>query len=451
MTDRTLRVKFIKLAGFFNFAGIMDERKFLIVVGGPTASGKTDFAVRLAKHFQTEIISCDSRQFYAQMLIGTAWPDKDQLEGVPHHFIGHLPIEADYSVGQFERDALVLLEKLFQKYEIVVVVGGSGMYIKALCEGLDSFPEVPINIKTQVEKLYAEEGLTALQNKLQELDPEYFQIVDLQNPQRLTRALSVSLATGRPYSSFRQNAKAKRSFTPIYLQITDSRDKIYTRINQRVLEMMEQGLLEEARRLYPLRHYNALQTVGYQELFQHFEGQLDIETAIALIQQNTRHYAKRQLTWLRRDGFWKQARPDELEVAMDYISMVTDAEGGILKTDHTADNIENTIPYPLPAAYWISWQKAGITIAQIPAWIHRRELLLGFSTAPNLQEIDKMLYHEACRSAEGNQIWAVCHQAQLDLLKNLGFVETNDNSWPARWQWEVLEQPDSIKLVYQKT
>lgn len=429
----------------------MADRKFLIVVGGPTASGKTDFAVRLAGHFKTEIISCDSRQFYAQMPIGTVWPGKAQLESIPHHFIGHLPVETDYSVGQFERDALGLLDMLFQKYKTVVAVGGSGLYIKALCEGLDSFPEVPPAIRTQVEELYAEKGLIALQNKLQELDPEYYEVVDLQNPQRLTRAISVCLATGLPYSSFRQNTKAKRPFTPIYLQISEARDKIYARINQRVLEMMQHGLLEEARRLYPLRQHNALQTVGYQELFQHIEGEIDLKTAIALIQQHTRHYAKRQLTWLRRDGFWKQVRPNELEIALDYIKLVMNAKGSIAKTDQPEHISEFSPSYPLPPAYWVSWQWEGSVTSQLPVWEYRRELLLGYLTGVNsFEEINKMLYHEALRTGEGHQIWVVCHRAQLDTLKNLGFVEATDDSWPARWYWDAFQQPDTIKLVNQK-
>lgn len=299
----------------------MANAQYLIVIGGPTASGKTAFAVQLAKHFYTEIVSCDSRQFYQEMNIGTAKPTAAEMQGVVHHFIGHRRITDVYSVGDFEKDAMALLHDLFQKYNIVVAVGGSGLYIKALCEGLDVFPEISEDIRQQVRQLYAEQSLEGLQKALQVADPLYFNEVDRQNPHRLIRALEVSWGSGQPFSSFRKNVTKERFFTPIYIEINLPRDLLYDRINKRVDVMMENGLLDEVKGLYPQRNRSALQTVGYQELFSYLEGAMTLEEAVDKIKQNSRNYAKRQLTWWRRDGFWQKIAPDQVEAAIQWIEL----------------------------------------------------------------------------------------------------------------------------------
>jgi tRNA dimethylallyltransferase len=295
------------------------ETKYLIVVGGPTGSGKTAMAIRLAQYFQTKILSADSRQFFREMSIGTAKASPAELQEVPHHFINSLSIEQAYSVGDFERDALALLARLYQQNEIVILAGGSSLYIKALCEGLDEFPDVPEAIRASVEELYLKEGIAALQQELAQVDPLYFEQVDQANPQRLIRAISVHRASGLPFSSFRAQQAEPRFFTPIYLWLELPREELYQRINQRVDQMFNAGLEAEARSLYPQRHLNALQTVGYQELFDYFADEITREEAIELIKRNSRRYAKRQGTWMRRDGFWKTFAPDQFEAIIQYL------------------------------------------------------------------------------------------------------------------------------------
>ena len=279
-------------------------KKYLIVVAGPTASGKTAAAVRLAKQYETVVISADSRQFYREMSIGTAKPTPEEMEGIPHFFIDSLSIFDTYTVGDFERDALALLDKLYQSHDVVVLAGGSGLFIKALCEGLDRFPDVPAEVRRKVEEGYREKGLEYLQDALRRADPDYFAVVDIRNPHRLIRALAVFEASGMPFSAFRNRQVAPRPFTPVYMLLEWDRQVLYQRIERRVDEMVQKGLVEEARRLFPHRGCNALQTVGYIELFDHFEGKTTLEEAIALIKQHTRNYAKRQLTWFRKQAGW---------------------------------------------------------------------------------------------------------------------------------------------------
>lgn len=297
----------------------MQAKKYLIVIGGPTASGKTAFAVQLAQHFQTEIISCDSRQFFKEMNIGTAKPTPEEMQNIPHHFIDSHSIFETYSVGDFEREALTLLKKLYEKHERVVAVGGSGLYIKALCEGLDEFPEVPESVREAVRDFYEKNGLEALQQAVAEADPAYFAMVDQQNPHRLLRALEVYRASGQPFSNFRKENAHQRFFTPIYIQMDGSREDLYDRINRRVDQMIEKGLLDEVKSLYPHKDLLALQTVGYQELFDYLDGNLSLSDAIDKIKQHTRNFAKRQLTWYRRDGFWTKFQPHELQQAITYM------------------------------------------------------------------------------------------------------------------------------------
>ena len=299
----------------------MSEKALLAVVG-PTGIGKTALGIQLAKHFNTEIVSADSRQFFKEMEIGTAVPSKEELEQAPHHFIQHKSIFEPYSVGDFEKEALSLLEDLFQKKDVVVMVGGSGLYVDAVISGLDEFPEVDPEIRSKLNRRLEDEGLESLQKELEQKDPEYYKSVDLENPHRLIRALEVCVASGKPFSSFLDKPRAARPFKSFYIGIDAPRETIYERINTRVDLMMEAGLLREAENLYANKDLNALQTVGYKELFEYIEGNCSLEFAISEIKKNTRRFAKRQLTWLRKNDaiLWVpyNAEPEEV------LRMVTD-------------------------------------------------------------------------------------------------------------------------------
>jgi tRNA dimethylallyltransferase len=297
----------------------MHRQKQLIVIGGSTATGKTTAAIQVARHFGAEILSADSRQFYREMSIGTAKPSGKELALAPHHFINSLSVTDDYSVGDFEVQALLLLEKLYETHDVAVLVGGSGLFIRALCEGLDEFPEVPNESVQAVEAQLKQSGIEALQAELKLLDPVYFEQVDLNNPHRLIRALSVCRASGKPFSSFRTKEKKQRFFSPIYVRMELERTVLYEKINLRVDEMMRLGLLEEARALYPLRHFNALQTVGYQELFSFFDEKCSLEEAVENIKQNSRRYAKRQSTWFRKDAHWAAFKPEEINQLVSFL------------------------------------------------------------------------------------------------------------------------------------
>jgi tRNA dimethylallyltransferase len=277
------------------------KNSLLVCVVGPTAIGKTALAIALAKEFDTEIISADSRQFYREMSIGTAVPTRQELAAAPHHFIQDKSIFEPFSVGDFEREALALLERLFNTHKVVIMVGGSGLYVDAVVKGLDTFPDVPPLTREQLNTELSRYGIERLQQELQLADPSYYEKVDIQNPHRLIRALEIYRATGKPYSSYLGHNRAKRSFNTLYVGLTASRHIVYERINQRVDAMMEQGLLEEARKLYDHRHLNALQTVGYKELFDFFDGKITKEEAVSEIKKNTRRFAKRQGTWFRKN------------------------------------------------------------------------------------------------------------------------------------------------------
>ena len=294
----------------------MHKKKYLLVVGGPTASGKTALAISLARKYTTEILSADSRQFFREMTIGTAKPTPAELEAVPHHFVGHLSIHQPYSVGDFERDALNKLNEIYQRKDIAILAGGSSLYIQALCFGLDHFPEVKESTRLQIEKEYQNKGLPFLQSEVLKLDPAYFERVDKKNPQRLIRALSIIRQTGQPFSSFLDHPKPKRPFTPVFLALQHPRTVLYGRINQRVDQMVQLGLEQEAQQLHPQQDLNALQTVGYQEWFHHFEGHSTASEAIEKIKQHTRNFAKRQLTWIRREGFWKHFPPNQSDTLL---------------------------------------------------------------------------------------------------------------------------------------
>lgn len=286
---------------------------FLIVIAGPTAIGKTNLAITLAQRLNTIILSSDSRQFYRQTSIGTAKPTNEELNAAPHYFINSLDIADNYNVGSFERDALQLLDTQFKQHQSVIMVGGSGLYIRAVCEGLDEFPEVPTTIRTTINHHYQTEGIAYLQNNLQKLDPNYYAIVDTNNPQRMIRALEVCMGTNKPFSSFLLRNANARPFKCIKIALDTDRATLYNQINKRVDDMMAMGLEAEARNLYPSKQLNALQTVGYQELFSYFDGTSTLTEAVELIKQNTRRYAKRQLTWLRKDPEFLWFEPTDID------------------------------------------------------------------------------------------------------------------------------------------
>ncbi|MCL7762704.1 tRNA (adenosine(37)-N6)-dimethylallyltransferase MiaA [Polaribacter sp. Z014] len=279
----------------------MTSNNFLITIVGPTAIGKTALSIQLANHFKSAIISCDSRQFYKEMTIGTAVPDADELAAAKHHFIQNRSIFEDYNVGSFERDTLAKLDDLFKENPIQIMVGGSGLYVDAVLKGLDYFPEVDPKIREDLTLKLEKEGVAVLQEQLKELDPETYNVIELQNPKRVMRALEVCIGSGIPYSTFKNKPKAPRNFTSIKIGLDADREIIYNRINMRVDIMMENGLLEEAKALYQHKNLNALQTVGYRELFSYFDGDFTKEFAISEIKKNTRRFAKRQGTWFKRD------------------------------------------------------------------------------------------------------------------------------------------------------
>lgn len=275
--------------------------KRLIVIVGPTGSGKTDLSIRLALHYRAPILSTDSRQVYRGMPIGTAQPTEEQLKTVEHHFIASHDIKDRLNCGEYEVQALACLEKLFAQHDDVVAVGGSGLYVRALCEGMDELPQADEALRRELERRLADEGIGALAEQLRELDPRYYEEVDRSNPARVMRALEVCLQTGRPYSAQRTGVRRERPFRIIKIGVDLPREVLYDRINRRVDAMVAEGLEAEARRLYPHRELNALQTVGYREFFDCFDGRVTRDEAVELIKRNTRRYAKRQLTWFRRD------------------------------------------------------------------------------------------------------------------------------------------------------
>ncbi|MCX7547687.1 tRNA (adenosine(37)-N6)-dimethylallyltransferase MiaA [Xanthomarina sp. F1114] len=293
--------------------------KTLISVVGPTAIGKTTLSIKLANYFKTEIISADSRQFYKEMSIGTAAPTLTELASAKHHFIHHKSINDSYNVGAFEKDAIKCLDQLFKTHDYVIMVGGSGLYVDAVVNGLDYFPEVDSDIRKELNKTLETEGLEILQQKLKKLDPKAFKSIAIDNPQRVIRALEICIGSGKPYSSFLNKDKNKRPFKTIHIGLTADREIIYNRINKRVDLMVQEGLLEEVKKLEGKQDLNALNTVGYKELFKYFKGELTLDFAVSEIKKNSRRFAKRQLTWFRKkeDYIWfdyKTSLDDILEV-----------------------------------------------------------------------------------------------------------------------------------------
>ncbi len=300
----------------------VDKQKYLVVVVGPTAVGKTDLCVQLAKKYEAEIISADSRQFYREMTIGTAKPSEEEQQGVPHHFVNSHSISEEYNAGAFEQDVLALLPKLFAQQDVVFMTGGSGLYVRAVCEGMDEMPATDTALREALTQQYEEQGLQPLLDKLEQVDPLYFAQVDKANPQRVIRAVEVSISSGAPYSSFRKSEKQNRPFQVIKIGLTRDRAELYQRIDQRMDLMLGQGLLEEAKALYPHRSHNALQTVGYKEIFDYLDGMYDWNEAVRLLKRNSRRYAKRQLTWFNKHpDEYTWFHPAQLEEIEAYVNL----------------------------------------------------------------------------------------------------------------------------------
>lgn len=297
--------------------------KRLLVIVGPTGSGKTDLSIRLALHYGAPILSTDSRQFYRGMSIGTAQPDLDQLQVVEHYFIASHDITDSLNCGEYAEQALACLDRLFAEHDWVVAVGGSGLYVRALCEGMDDLPQADPELRTELTRRLETEGVDVLAEELRRLDPVYYEEVDRRNPARVVRALEVCLQTGRPYSALRTGERRKRPFEIIKIGIDLPRDELYDRINRRVDRMLADGLEAEVRALYPYRSLNALQTVGYREFFDYFEGHTSREEAVERIKRNSRHYAKRQMTWFRRDPEIRWFGPTDDAEMIEYVDMRT--------------------------------------------------------------------------------------------------------------------------------
>ncbi|HEY0897007.1 MAG TPA: tRNA (adenosine(37)-N6)-dimethylallyltransferase MiaA [Sphingobacteriaceae bacterium] len=298
----------------------MHPNKHLIVIVGPTAIGKTALAIELARNYQTEILSADSRQFYREMNIGTAKPSPEELAQATHHFINSHSITEEFTVGDFEQQAVQLLDRLFADRQTVVLAGGSGLFVNAVIKGFDDLPKAPAEVRQELNTLLQEKGISVLQDKLKELDPDYYTEVDLRNPQRIIRALEVSIFTGAPFSSYRTRQTARRPFNIIQIGLNLPREILYGQINSRVDRMIGQGLVEEVRSLAAYRNLNPLNTVGYSEIFDYLDGRYSLEDAVSAIKQNTRRFAKRQLTWFRKDPGTEWFTPDQLPDIINYIN-----------------------------------------------------------------------------------------------------------------------------------
>lgn len=299
------------------------HQKKLIVLVGPTAVGKTSVAITLARHFRTEILSADSRQFFCELNIGTAKPSSAELQTVRHHFINSHSIQEPYDAAEYGRDALQLIEKLFVDHDYVILCGGSGLYVKAVCEGFDDIPDIPEIVRENLMKEFEQHGIKVLQQKMEKLDPEYYKEIDQLNPHRLIRALEVIEGTGKSIRTFQKKNKLVHSFSILKIGLTLPREVLYERIEQRMDEMISTGLFEEARSLYPFKQINALQTVGYQEIFDYMDGKYDRDEAVRLLKRNSRRYAKRQMTWFQRDSNVNWTDPSNID---GMIQMITSGD-----------------------------------------------------------------------------------------------------------------------------
>ncbi len=302
-------------------------KKLLVIVTGPTAVGKTKIAIDLAKHYQTCIISADSRQIYKELNIGTAKPDVEEMQGIKHYFLDHISIKDNYSAGMFETECLSQLKILFEKNQVVIMAGGTGLFIKAVCEGFDDIPKVSKETRESVIKFYKKNGIKALQKIVQECDPVSYESIDINNPQRLMRIVELFWEVEKPLSSFKKQKKITRDFQILKIGLHLDRDQLYAKINERVDRMMEKGLLEEVKSFYKFKHLNALNTVGYSELFMHLSGVYTLEKAVDLIKQNTRRYAKRQMTWWRKDNSIKEFNVSDKDVKTQLINLINSRLG----------------------------------------------------------------------------------------------------------------------------
>lgn len=404
----------------------MPSPNYLIVISGPTASGKTSLAIRLARHFSAPILSADSRQFYREMRIGNARPTEEELAEAPHYFIADRSIREPLSAGAFAREAHAFLANHYKEHQWAIVVGGSGLFLRALTQGLDQFPKVSEAVRTKVDDLYEEEGLEGLQSAVAKEDPVYFAEVDTQNPARLRRALEVCWSGEQPYSFYRRRATKELPFTPIFLQTHWSRPVLYDRINQRVNLMVDAGLEAEARALLPLREESALRTVGYQEWFPYFDGKYERETAIELIKRNSRRYAKRQLTWLRRDGHWKHIYQADLRSALAYIQLVQGEQLTIqvLKAD-SLDQWRRATQLSRPP----KWEERvvgliGNSDKALQAWCRSLRSARGEAVLTHWQWIEghplanSILLHECCHGLALDRIFARVSAADYSFFKS---------------------------------
>ncbi len=302
---------------------IIDPKRYLLLITGPTAVGKTNLTIQLAQSLKTEILSADSRQFYREMRIGTARPGEKELSLVPHHFTGHISIHNEYNASRFESDALALLGQLFMNHQVVIMTGGSGLYINAVCHGIDDLPDPDNTLREELKSVYFSEGIESLRSKLRLLDPQYYNEVDIANPKRLLRALEVCISTGMPYSLLRKKKPRTRDFEIIRIGLAREKEDLNRRINDRVDRMMEDGLPEEVKSLIPFRNLNALNTVGYKELFSFFDGSVSLRDAVENIKTHSRRYAKRQMTWFRKDKAITWFHPDDNTEIMAFINQST--------------------------------------------------------------------------------------------------------------------------------
>ncbi|MEM9824724.1 MAG: tRNA (adenosine(37)-N6)-dimethylallyltransferase MiaA [Bacteroidota bacterium] len=427
----------------------MQKDKYLIILAGATASGKTSLSIQLAKSLQTVILSADSRQFYREMNIGTAKPTPSEQSSVKHYFVDSHSIHQALSLGAYEREALLLLEKLYQERDCLIMVGGSGMYIKAICEGLNEFPDVPQSIRQEVEKRWKKAGIEALQEELAQKDPEYYAKVDLQNPHRLIRALSVIRYSGQRFSTFHQRPIKERPFKIIRICLQLNREVLYQRINQRVHSMVKQGLVDEVKSLFKYRHLQALQTVGYQELFDHLEGKTNLQEAIELIQRNTRRYAKRQLTWFRKSPNWFYTNPQQYEALLQYLQSVMTQKLKIRKAVakdwsklqgfYRSQLIDLT---EQKAAVWlIIEQNERIQAAIQLTTIKKMKVLSRFMALANLAEkSQRLLWQQAIHRSENQPLFAIVDNEQAHLIRSLNFHPL-----------PLLEAPKQVRDLFRST
>ena len=421
-----------------------NSKKYLLVVGGPTASAKTTLSIQLSKHFNAPILSADSRQFYAQLRIGNARPSSDELQQARHLFVADRSVECPLSAGEFAKEATSFLEIHFLNHDVAILVGGSGLFIKALTEGLNFFPEIPASIRKKVDLLFEQDGVSGLQNAVAKADPEYYKIVDQDNHSRLKRALEVCYAGDFTYTYYRTQTNNQQTFIPIYLQTSWPREDLYHRINTRVDKMIEEGLEDEVKGLVKYQNLAALKTVGYQEWFAHFNGEYDKDRAIELIKQNTRRYAKRQLTWFRRDGYWKHLFKGDFRTALAYIHLVQ-SENVVLLTRQKEEE-----KHP---KYKCITTQLGINkqpIASTLIWKTENDACLVKYELDGLNHIAKnILLHESLLRAETGKVFACVHENDALFFQSMGFEKADNIRVPKCFKEETLK--DRYLLVWNRS